>query len=234
MAKTKTHDRPTLSTAPAADTPVAARDASGMAQWSLAFLFEFLEGAVQEENERVDDVHAVAIDGRRKFREESSHESGNMFSMIDRVLEPAGNRSVIDEAVAELKTRFLLAPVKIAASCRPPAKPASAAVRETVVAKVEHKSTDGDDIPRVREGLAVEAVWEIEVLANTLLEKVCPSSDWVDHEQEMLLRCLGLRIKNLSDVILCALVDSQCTVGRLRRKVFGRSDVYQSAEVAHV
>ena len=74
-----------------------------MVQQSTAFLLNLLEGAIEEENKRVDDVHATVIDGRYKFQDT---ESGSVFAMIDRVLEPAGNRYLIDQIVSELKSRL--------------------------------------------------------------------------------------------------------------------------------
>ncbi len=72
---------------------------------SSAFLVEFLKGAVEQENEKQDDVQATVIDAAARFLEEE-HASGNVFSMIERVLEPAGNRYLIEAIIEELQVRL--------------------------------------------------------------------------------------------------------------------------------
>ena len=75
---------------------------------SNAGLVELLTLAVEIENEKLDDVHTLAISGAHQYRD--SHESGAYFSMIDRVLESASQRQYIDALIAELATRMNAGP----------------------------------------------------------------------------------------------------------------------------
>ena len=72
-----------------------------------------------------------------------------------------------------------------------------------------------------RRKLSLESAWEIEVLASMILEKI-GSPEWsLEIEPHMLLRTIGLRVKELSQVVMSALDDPIQTTAFLTEKVFG-------------
>lgn len=74
-----------------------------------------------------------------------------------------------------------------------------------------------------RKKLALEAVWEIEVLTNLLLEKSA-SEEWeLENEPALILRGLGVRIVALSRVVMSALDDPIQKTSHLRKTVFGHA-----------
>lgn len=72
-----------------------------------------------------------------------------------------------------------------------------------------------------RKRLALESTWEIEVLAGLLLEKAA-SEEWeLEHDQAMILRGLGVRIKTLSRVVMSAIDDPIRKTEDLSKTVYG-------------
>ena len=80
-------------------------DALGIATLSNVGLIEFLRQAIEEENEKIDDIHSLVITSRHQFGD-GGHESGPIFSMIDRVLESAQGRNLIERLIEEAKSRM--------------------------------------------------------------------------------------------------------------------------------
>ena len=72
-----------------------------------------------------------------------------------------------------------------------------------------------------RKRVALEAVWEIEVLTALLLEQAASEAWALESEQALVLRGLGVRIKALSGVVLSALDDPIVETSCLIRTVFG-------------
>lgn len=78
---------------------------ASVASLSNVDLIELLRLSVEGENEKIDDIHSLVITSRERFNE-LGHESGPIFSMIDRVLESAQERYFIDQLIAEAKSRM--------------------------------------------------------------------------------------------------------------------------------
>ena len=74
-------------------------------------LIELLQLSVEGENEKIDDIHSLVINSRHQFSD-AGHESGPIFAMIDRVLESARERLLIDQLIAEAKLRMAALPAK--------------------------------------------------------------------------------------------------------------------------
>lgn len=77
-------------------------------------LIELLQLSVEGENEKIDDIHSLVITSRHQFSD-AGHESAAVFSVIDRVLEPAATRSFIDQLIAEALSRMATLDVLVAA-----------------------------------------------------------------------------------------------------------------------
>lgn len=97
--------------------------------------------------------------------------------------------------------------------------------------------TTAENLPTVlahdRMMLALEAVWEIEVLTVLMLEKAA-SPEWeLDHGPAMLLRSMGVRIKQLSCVAMSAISDPVESSNSLHKEVFGRFENQHANEVLH-
>lgn len=84
------------------------------------------------------------------------------------------------------------------------------------VGQAEPTALDAD-----RKRVALEAVWEIEVLTALLLEQAASEAWALESEQAMVLRGLGVRIKALSCVAMSALDDPIVSTSCLNKTVFG-------------
>jgi hypothetical protein len=72
-------------------------------QMSADGLLELLRLSLQEENEKINDVHQTVIDARESYKDQPG---GHLFALIDRVLEPAGDHYLIEAIVHELRNRL--------------------------------------------------------------------------------------------------------------------------------
>ena len=72
---------------------------------SVPSQLELLKEKVAQESMLADDVFKTVIDARDRFEGEN-HPAGTAFAVIGRVLEPAGNRDVIDGVIRELQARL--------------------------------------------------------------------------------------------------------------------------------
>jgi hypothetical protein len=82
-------------------------------------------------------------------------------------------------------------------------------------------NTAPEIVDQERKLLALESVFEIEVLSGLLLEKSA-SSEWeLESEQSLLLRSIGVRMQDLSRVVMSAIGDPIHQTASLHKKVFG-------------
>jgi hypothetical protein len=80
---------------------------------------------------------------------------------------------------------------------------------------------------------ALESAWEIEVLSGLLLEKAA-SDEWeLEAEQSLLLRSIGVRMQELSRVVMSAISDPIEPTDSLHERLFGSRPVNIEGEVCH-
>ncbi len=72
-----------------------------------------------------------------------------------------------------------------------------------------------------RADVALDAVYEIEALSITLLERVASDPQAGDPMQSLVLRGMGMRMRELSRIAMTALSESNCGIDALRARVTG-------------
>lgn len=141
---------------------------------SSSFLLDLLAGAIEQENEKIDDIHMLAIDGASMCRERDQSVPGAQLAIIDRVLEPSGNRYLVDRIIQEMKRRGATASSDTKPTERPAARAAidrtyltRQAMSNLLMAAMEmHTTTGRTDAAFVLTEKALAAIGALRVVTK--------------------------------------------------------------------